>query len=79
MAFLKNAGNGCLIVCKCEMEFTNIELVTFFNAFGIDAMALELNAVGGIEVFDVISAILIDDGTVFSRNIAIPNDEIREL
>ena len=68
-----------LSISKCELEFTNIKLIAFFDSLGIDSISLEFDAVGGIEVFDVILAIFEEDGAVFTGNIAVANDEVGEL
>ena len=68
-----------LTIGKCKMEFTDIKLVALFNTFSIDAVALEFDAVGRVEIFDVISAIFKDNRTMLARNIAVANDEIGEL
>ena len=61
------------------MEFTDIELIAFFNAFAVDAVALEFDAVGRIEIFDVISAVFKDNRTMLAGDIAVAYDEIGEL
>jgi hypothetical protein len=61
------------------VEFADVELVAFFDAFCIDAVAFVFNAVCGIEILNIIRAIFEDHGAVFSRNIAIADDEIGQL
>ena len=77
MAFKRE--DGFLPVCKGEVEFTNVELVSFLNALGVDAVSLELNAVCGIEIFYVIGPVFKDDRTMLTGNIAISNDEVGKL
>ena len=67
------------MISERELEFADIKYVAFVNAFGIDALSLVFNAVGGIEVLDVIGAAFVYNGAVFSRDIAVSDDEIGQL
>ena len=62
----KNKKNERLTVSEGEVEFADIELIAFVDAFGIDAAAFIFDAVCGIEVFDVVGAVFEDDCAMFT-------------
>lgn len=61
------------------MELADIKLIAFVDTFGVNTSAFVFDAVCGIEVFDVVGTVFEDDGAMFTRDIAVADDEIGEL
>lgn len=64
---------------KCKIELTDVELIAFFNFFGIDLFAVIFDAVCGAQIFDVVGTTFVNDGTMFTGDVAVADDEVGDL
>ena len=65
--------------CEREIELTDIELIAFFNLFGVDLFSMVFDTVGGTEIFDVVGTIFINNSAMFTRDIAVADHEISDM
>jgi hypothetical protein len=65
-----------LSVGEAQLVVTQIEGIALFHPLVLDALAVELDAVGGIEVFDVPAAAPEDHGAVLAGDVAVADGEI---
>ena len=62
-----------------EIEFADVELIAFVDAFCVDAVASVFDAVCRVEIFHVVGAAFIDNGAVFARDVAVTDNEVGQL